>query len=241
LFLASHCSKPVHFPSSICGLEAAMRGRRFHKEPGHADQPVQAHGDSCESKKTPDGPPNFTGNALGNYNYQRSQNSGTATDKTVKPKDQKDQQNPDLLQQAAQATAQKKQEQIANTNGPAIGSPEYIKQFSGQVTENMKGGNQLIAIMGGVEAGGLLTVAAAPGVVAAVDAAPTAINVVRAGAATAADAARAGGSALYGYALTHPQEVFNFTNGLVKGYSGTPMTTLAGRLGASINFILKNW
>jgi RHS repeat-associated protein len=36
----------------------------------------------------PPTPPNFTGNALGNYNYQRSQNSGTAKDKTVKPKGQ---------------------------------------------------------------------------------------------------------------------------------------------------------
>jgi RHS repeat-associated protein len=54
---------------------------------GHGD--CQDHGDSCESKKDPD----FTGDALGNYNYQRSQsssqqsssqpNSGNATDQNT--------------------------------------------------------------------------------------------------------------------------------------------------------------
>jgi RHS repeat-associated protein len=87
------------------------------------------------------------------------QNSGNATDKTAKPTPQEEK-SPDLQQQAAQATAQKRQEAIAKQNGPAPGSPEYIAKVSGQVNAEMQAGNKLIGAMAVVEVVGLAVVAA---------------------------------------------------------------------------------
>ena len=121
-------------------------------------------------------------------------------------------------QQYHQALQQKEQQIRDQQAGPAVGSPEYIKQLSGQVSAETTAGEKYILAPAAVLEGVGVAVVAAPEVGAA------ATTTVRAGTE---------------YVLTHPNEPANFAQGLARGPAGAPRTP-AGALGAVVNVILKS-